>query len=104
MTSGPVEITDAHRQWAAKALPEFNVELESSKLMLESVARQIANAEARGQDRARGGVRVIRVLEYVYPDAQAAADDQARWVVQAARRHGRTFIRSTVLPMEVLGG
>lgn len=103
MSSGPVEITSDHRQWAAHALPEINGELESGKQMLEAVARQIANAESRGVDRTLGGVRVLRVLEYVYPDAKTAASDQLNWAIQGSQRHGRTFIRSTVLPMEVIG-
>lgn len=68
------------------------------------LAQAIADAEARGLARAKGGVRVLRLIEYVYPDARAMVEDRARWAVQGvySPRAGMT-IRSTVLPVEVLG-
>lgn len=46
-------------------------------------------------------VRVLRLMEYVYADAETAIADQARWAVQGAMiPNTRMTIRSTVLPME----
>jgi hypothetical protein len=46
-------------------------------------------------------VRVLRILEYVYPDAETAIKDQQRWNVQGTRVVGSegstTTIRSAVI-------
>jgi hypothetical protein len=47
-------------------------------------------------------VRVLRLMEYIYPDAESATRDMARWQVQGTYRAGsRVTIRSTTRPMEV---
>src|SRR4051794_23866701 len=93
------EIKPAHETWARKAV----LEASDQESQIKAVAQQIANAEARGERRMSGSVRVVRLLEYVYPDAKAALHDQQFWQVQGVFRpsEGR-LIRSTVLPMEVL--
>lgn len=59
-----------------------------------------------GQVRAREdwrGVRVLRLIEYVYPDTKTMQEDMGRWlVVDGLRSQGLVRIRSTVLPLEVL--
>lgn len=50
-------------------------------------------------------IRVLRLMEYVYPDAETAEQDMARWTLQgpasAGWKSGMRF-RSAVLPFEVL--
>lgn len=48
-------------------------------------------------------IRVLRLMEYIYPDAETAMRDMERWQVQGtySPRSGFT-IRSTTLPMEML--
>ncbi len=52
-------------------------------------------------------VRVLRLLEYTYPDTEAMADDMARWGVPAngEKLFGRIDrrIKSAVLPEKVIG-
>lgn len=67
---------------------------------------QLAEALAKAREAATmvpGAVRVVRLLEYIYPNAKDALTDQQNWQVQGVYRPsaGR-LIRSTVLPMEVL--
>ena len=66
-------------------------------------AQALAEAEARGARSTKGGIRVLRVIEYVYPDADRMAKDMAMWSVQGQTRQGGTWIRSVALPPEVLG-
>lgn len=48
-------------------------------------------------------VRVLRLLEYTYSDAQFAEEDQARWSVQRTYTpNPHTTIRSATLPPEFL--
>lgn len=45
-------------------------------------------------------VRVLRLLEYIYKDAEAAVADQVRWTVQGTYMpNTRVTIRSVALPM-----
>jgi hypothetical protein len=92
------EVFPYHRDYARKAI----LEPQDQEAQIEAVAQQIANAEARGENRQHGRFRVLRVLEYVYPDAETAFADMANWQVQTMRRMGGTTIRSTTLPPEVL--
>jgi hypothetical protein len=100
------QVTDNHRQRAAEivgSLPDLSVQ-ESLK---RDIALNLARSEAAGwqtaMETARDGVRVLRLLEYVYPDTESAVKDQAHWYVQSSRRHGSgVWIRSTMLPLEVL--
>jgi hypothetical protein len=68
---------------------------------LEILAEALEKADRAGA--LPGGIRVVRLLEYLYPDAKDALTDQQNWQVQGVYRPsaGR-LIRSTVLPMEVL--
>jgi hypothetical protein len=93
------EINPTHEAWARKAI----LEAPDQESQIKAVAQQIANAEARGERRMDGSVRVVRLLEYIYPNAKDALKDQQNWQVQGVYRPsaGR-LIRSTVLPMEVL--
>lgn len=96
-------ITDGERAAARELLAEMKG--EDSTGQVEVLAEALAGARNRGLEmRQDGAVRVVRLLEYVYPDAKAALDDQQHWQVQGVYRPsaGR-LIRSTVLPMEVLG-
>jgi len=96
-----IEPTTEHWDVANDLLPQDYPERGEVAGLL---AQAIADAEARGLARAKGGVRVLRLIEYVYPDARAMAEDRARWAVQGvySPRAGMT-LRSTVLPVEVLG-
>lgn len=54
-------------------------------------------------------VRVLRLMEYVYPDVESALDDMSRWFVQGTYRPGqlndRTITSTTLLnptPFEVV--
>lgn len=50
-------------------------------------------------------IRVLRLMEYTYPDVEAMDQDMGRWYIQGKRSMGigRTIsIKSTVLPLEVL--
>jgi hypothetical protein len=62
-----------------------------------------ADAEEHGREQMKGGIRVLRVVEYVYPTVKAMADDMTRWAVQRNVTYGKTHIRSVTLPPEVLG-
>lgn len=96
------EVFPDHRTWARQALgitgPAASPEVEDQ---ITAVAQQIANAEARGENRMHGRFRVLRVLEYVYVDAATAFTDMGNWQVQSMRRMGGATIRSTVLAPEV---
>lgn len=49
------------------------------------------------------GIRVLRVMEYVYPDLKTMQTDMSRWNLQGTMPVvDGTTIRSTVLPLEVL--
>lgn len=47
-------------------------------------------------------IRVLRILEYVYPNAQAAAEDMSRWTLATPLGNKRVTTRSATLPFEVL--
>ena len=52
-------------------------------------------------------VRVVRILEYIYPDEETAIADMARWQVQNGTYHPRGLgnpmtITSAVLPLTLL--
>lgn len=42
-------------------------------------------------------VRVLRLMEYTYPDLASAYEDMERWFVQNMQRFGEREIRSTVI-------
>lgn len=99
--SDSIEPTQEHWDVANDLLPEDYPERGEVAGLL---AQALADSEARGLQRAKNGVRVLRLIEYVYPDTRAMVEDRARWAVQGvySPRTGLT-IRSTVLPVEVLG-
>ena len=49
-------------------------------------------------------IRVVRVLEYMYPDVATMERDMSHWTVPAhgARQFGHTTLRCAVLPLEYL--
>lgn len=49
-------------------------------------------------------IRVVRILEYTYPDVMTMEQDMNHWIVPAhgARQFGRTTLRCAVLPLEYL--
>lgn len=96
-----------HRQRAAEIVGSMS-DTGLQEALKRDIALNLARAEDAGytqasRDLERGRIRVVRLLEYVYPDAKSALDDQQHWQVQGVYRPsaGR-LIRSTVLPMEVL--
>lgn len=98
------EVFPDHRNRARKALGvEGHTRLSAeTQDRITAVAQALADAEARGENRQHGRVRVLRVLEYVYVDAEAMVADMGHWQIQTMRRMGGTTIRSTVMPPEVL--
>lgn len=98
----PVDPTEALRRLVAAvdALPDGRAsgDREASEKLAEALAEARTVAQLKP-----GAVRVVRLLEYVYPDAKDALKDMQNWAVQGVYRPsaGR-LIRSTVLPMEVL--
>jgi hypothetical protein len=92
------EITDRHRQIAKQVVTSP----PDQEGQIALVALALADAEQRGAESTRGGIRVLRVLEYVYPDVTTMEKDRLRWTVQHSIWAGATRIRSTVLPLEVL--
>jgi hypothetical protein len=79
----------------------LNAMSPSRRAEVLSVARYLAQ---KGEERESWrGLRVIRVLEYVYADAQTMEQDMANWEVQGTRQFSsRARIRSATLPLEVL--
>jgi hypothetical protein len=69
----------------------------------DRIASALARAEEIGREQMRGGIRVLRLIEYVYPTVKAMVEDTKRWQIQGDRQYGRTHIRSMALPPEVLG-
>lgn len=96
----PQEIP-ATEQWARELLAEMKGEDSTGQVAV--LAEALLTAQSQNRFTAPGSVRVVRLLEYVYPDAKTALHDQQFWQVQGVFRpsEGR-LIRSTVLPMEVL--
>jgi hypothetical protein len=49
-------------------------------------------------------IRVLRLVEYNYPDAKRMEEDMARWTIPANGSHqaGNMVIKSATLPLEVL--
>lgn len=48
-------------------------------------------------------IRVLRVLEYIYPDVETMVDDRAHWAIQGLYRPRRGMtIRSTVMVPEMV--
>jgi hypothetical protein len=92
---------DRHRG-AARALLGPN-RIYASPDGIEAIAQGLADAEEHGREQMKGGIRVLRVVEYVYPTVKAMADDMTRWAVQRNVTYGKTHIRSVTLPPEVLG-
>jgi|SRR3954451_3503418 hypothetical protein len=92
----------ATEQWARELLAELKGEDSTGQVAL--LAEALLAAQNQSRFTAPGSVRVVRLLEYVYPDAKAALDDQQHWQVQGVYRPsaGR-LIRSTILPIEVRG-
>jgi hypothetical protein len=62
-------------------------------------AFRMGYAEAAGK---QGKVRVLRVIEYVYPDAQTMVRDMANWGVQGLGKFGQVTLNSVVLAPEVV--
>jgi hypothetical protein len=93
------QIEDRHRQIAKQVVtspPD-----QAGQIALAALA--LADAEQKGRARARGGIRVLRVLEYTYPDAESMTKDMAHWDVQGTMRvPGGPTVRSVALPAEVL--
>lgn len=99
MTVSGDALDRAQRIWnEMKDEPDTTGKLE---VLAEALEKALEKADRAGA--LPGGVRVVRLLEYLYPDAKDALDDQQHWQVQGVYRPsaGR-LIRSTVLPMEVL--
>lgn len=102
-----IQVNDVHRQRATEIVGSMSdTALQAS--LTKDIARSLALYEAKGfedgHDMATGGkIRVLRLLEYVYPDAETMEKDRAHWYVQGDRVQGAVRIRSTVLPLEVLG-
>ena len=48
------------------------------------------------------GVRVLRIIEYVYENPERASEDQARWTVTLPAFVEGMKMRSTVLPFEAI--
>ena len=44
------------------------------------------------------GVRVLRLLEYEYPDVEAAEEDMARWTTSSPPSNRRMRMRSSTMP------
>lgn len=45
-------------------------------------------------------IRILRLMEYVYPDAETAEEDMSRWMIPATgirRMSPNKLIRSTIL-------
>jgi hypothetical protein len=101
-----VEIAEDYIREALTALemsPDapLNSMSPSRRAEVLSVARYLA--QKGEQQTAWRGVRVLRLLEYVYPDVASMEADMARWHVQTGTKaHGKKLMRSTVLPLEVL--
>jgi hypothetical protein len=48
-------------------------------------------------------VKVLRILEYIYDDAETAMNDQSHWQVQGIYKpNSRMIIRSSVIPIRFL--
>ena len=50
-------------------------------------------------------IRVLRVLEYVYPDAKTAEQDMARWQIPANGSYAagaNKMLKSATFPFEVI--
>lgn len=52
------------------------------------------------------GVRVLRILEYVYEDEESAAEDMSRWThgfnTKVWQPNKKMVMRSSVLPFEAV--
>ena len=95
------EVTQADRTRAAQIVGSMSDAALQESLKAD-IAQALANAEVRGENRQHGRIRVLRLLEYVYPDAEAMVADMGHWQIQSQRRMGGTRITSTVLPPEVM--
>lgn len=47
-------------------------------------------------------IRVLRLMEYVYDDAERMVEDMSRWSVGSQEHYSRMSVRSTTLPPEIL--
>lgn len=99
-----VEVQDRHLLRAEQAVNEGRAEDRTGAVHV--VAEALAQAEAAGaymaERRIIGGYRVLRMIEYVYPDAATAEKDMERWQIQGSRMQGLVRIRSSVLSREAL--
>lgn len=100
---------DRHESRAQALLTEMTREDKPGKVAV--LADALASAEIaghsvgymRGVGEQDGQIRVVRLLEYVYPDAETMARDMERWYVKGTVRGGHgVVIRSATLPLEVL--
>lgn len=108
-TARPVAgVTDRHRMMAAQITGSMS-EGDLEQALRADIAQTLANAEesawqmgfaeAAGKP---GVVRVLRVIEYAYPDAETMAKDRANWQVQGLSRFGNVRMNSVVLAPEVI--
>lgn len=101
------EPTDKDRHNAAMitgSMSEGALEQSLRQEIAQSLADEREQAEARGRAEASGGrIRVLRMIEYVYPDTGVMVADMEHWNLQGVLRtpDGKTM-RSTTLPPEVL--
>jgi hypothetical protein len=103
-----VQVKDNHTARAAEIVGSMSDDALQQSL-IRDIALNLARFEAKGyeqatEDSAEGSVRVLRLLEYIYPSAKDAEQDMQHWQVQGVYRpsQGR-LIRSIAMPMEVRG-
>lgn len=103
-----VQLKDSHTVKAAEIVGSMSDDALRQAL-IRDIALNLARFEAKGyeratEDNAEGSVRVLRLLEYIYPSAKDAEQDMQHWQVQGVYRpsQGR-LIRSIAMPMEVRG-
>lgn len=55
---------------------------------------------------AGGKIKVIRIIEYTYADAETMAADMAKWTIQGPREHigNKMSFRSASLPPDFISG
>lgn len=86
------------------AFDASNDEARDRSYVEAHLLRALADARTRAVAPVPGSLRVLRLLEYVYPGAEAMTKDMANWQVQGTYRPRAGFlIRTAVLPPEVLG-
>lgn len=102
------DVTDRDQEQAHGLLAEMKTEPDSTgkeAVLAEALAQARESAFQMGYAEAAAGwagtLRVLRVIEYVYPDAEAMIRDMANWGVQGLAKFGKTWVRSTTLSPEV---